>query len=556
MRVVDDRKTSAVFRAVMPLALVVLTAMIYLNTLGNGFVYDDHSQIIRNPWIKDIRYLPSVFSSHSFGFLNNSAVPQSYRPMVFVVYMLEYAAFGLQPRGWHLLNSVFHAVNSVMVFALLLRLLDGYRRGDWQEAPVMRYLPPFFGAVLFAVHPVNSEPVSWVGCVPELLYTFLCLTILYSHVKTSGIRHSRDFNNIRYSVLTSLLFFLAILFKETAVFLPAVILVYDYMTAEDGRFLTRQRVVSYIPYAAACAAYIAVRISAIGHLAPERLHHSYLSVFQNLLNAPVLLAGHLTHLIFPADMPFQLFAPVLSVYEPKFLLSVAFISAASALVMLFWKKVHPLYIIALFLILLPLIPTLYTSAISLFPHADRYLYFPSIGLSLFLSTALKRFMDYSLKNGRRRYVWGVAGLFMAVAIFFSWSAEKRSLVWKDDFTLWSMSADGGPENYFALYNIGIVYFTQNRMDEGIRKMEESLEANKLRAHPDKTMLIGAHSSLARAYKEKGLIQKAAEEYREILRFFPEDGQALLNLKALCAEMEPAEGLVPEVCSISARMPPL
>lgn len=548
MSVIDHRNTDIAYRLTIATVLCAVTALIYFNTLGHGFVYDDHTQIIKNPWIKDIRYIPNVFTSHSFGFLDSNSMPESYRPMVFVVYMLEYAAFGLKPWGWHLLNSLFHAINSIMVFALLSRLLDEYQSGDGKQAPVVRYLPPFFGAVLFAVHPVNSEPVSWVGCVPELLYTFISLTILYSHVKTSRLRHSRTFNNVRYSVLTGLLFFLAILFKETAVFLPAAILSYDLLTAKGGRFMTRQRVVSYLPYVAAFASYIAIRILAIGHLAPRRIYHSYLSVFQNLMNAPVHLTAHLMDLIFPADKPFHLFAPVLSAYEPRFLLSLAFILAATTFVLLYRKKLHPLYIMALLLICLPLIPTLYISAISLFPHADRYLYCPTIGLSLFLATALKRFIAHSSEKGRKRYVWVVGGLFMALAIFFSWSAEKRSLVWKNDFTLWSKSAGVGKDNYVALYNIGIFYFQQNRMDEGIQKMKESLEANKRRAHPYKAMLVLTHNNLGRAYKEAGAIRKAAEEYKEALRLSPTYARSLINLKTLCAEMESVGETMPEACS--------
>ena len=394
MGVMEDKKDCALCRVFMALALAALTATVYLNALGNGFVYDDHSQIVGNPWIKDIRYLPEIFSTHSFGFLGDGFAALSYRPMVFVVYMAEYAVFGLKPLGWHLINSLLHTVNSVMVFLTLSRLLEGYRvRDTLMQGQAVFHIPAFFGSVLFAVHPVNSEPVSWVGCVPELFYAFLCLTVLYGHIKTFGERAVPPPKVIAYPVLTGILFFLAVLFKETAIFLPVLLVVYDCMMAKEERFLSARRIRRYIPYAAAAAVYLAVRWLALGRIAPPQKYHSYLSALEYLLNAPVFIAHEALMLLYPNAGPFRLFKPVLSVTEPGFLFSIAFFCLAAALFLRNRKKVHPLCMMALSLVVLPLLPTLYSPAISRFPLADRYLYFSSIGFALFLALAVRRLVN-------------------------------------------------------------------------------------------------------------------------------------------------------------------
>ncbi len=518
----------------MALALAALTAAIYLNALGNGFVYDDHSQIVGNPWIKDIRYLPKIFLSHSFGFLGDDFAALSYRPMVFVVYMAEYAVFGLKPWGWHLINSLLHVVNSVMVFLTISRLLEGYRVSDTraQSQPVF-HIPAFFGAVLFAVHPVNSEPVSWVGCVPELFYVFMCMTVLYGHIKTFGDRRVPPPEGLAYPVLTGVLFFLAVLFKETAIFLPALLLVYDRIREKDGGFFSVQKMVRYVPYAAAAAVYLAARWLALGRIAPPQQYHSYLSALEYLLNAPVFIVHEALMLLYPDAVPFRLLKPVLSVTEPDFLFSLAFLCLLAVLFLWNRKKVHPLYFMALSLVALPLLPTLYSPAISRFPLADRYLYFPSIGFALFLALAVRRLVNYGMNVERRVYVWALTGAFAALAVCSSWSAEKRSLVWKDDLTLWSASAVKDPENYYAFYNLGIAYFRTARMNEGVLMMKASVAANRLMAHPDKVMLASAHRSLARAYGETGLVREAKNEYREVLRFSPADRSAFALLKSLC-----------------------
>ena len=145
---------------------------------------------------------------------------------------------------------------------------------------------------------------------------------------------------------------------------------------------------------------------------------------------------------------------------------------------------------------------------------------------------------------RRAYVWAFTGAFAALAVFSSWSAEKKSLVWKDDLTLWSASAVKDPGNYYAFYNLGIAYFRTARMHEGVRMMEASVETNTLMAHPDKVMLASAHRNLARAYREMGLVREAKNEYREVLRFSPADRSALALLKSLCDGTEDRAGLTP------------
>jgi protein O-mannosyl-transferase len=226
---------------------------------------------------------------------------------------------------------------------------------------------------------------------------------------------------------------------------------------------------------------------------------------------------------------------VLTASAPEFLYSVALLCLVTAILIRYRARVHPLYAIAFFLMLFPLIPTLYSPAISRFPFADRYLYFPSVGFSLFLALLLKRMIIYGVQKGQRRFAWGVAAVFVSVAVLASLGAVKKSLVWKDDLTLWSVSAGEDPENYYALYNIAIAYFRQGRLSEGIDKMERSVEANTLRAHPDRLMLVSAIESLARAYREAGYVEKSKKNYREVLRHSPMNSSAAKSLRDLCAQ---------------------
>ena len=137
---------------VLSLILAALVFAAYWNTLPGGFVYDDNEQILENTWITDSKYLPSIFSSHSFGFAKGKEHGNTYRPLVFSVYMAEYSFFGLDPRGWHFVNIIFHALNTVLVFFTASLLLK--RPG---EKGLLNTLPPFTAAAVFALHPKTAK---------------------------------------------------------------------------------------------------------------------------------------------------------------------------------------------------------------------------------------------------------------------------------------------------------------------------------------------------------------------------------------------------------------
>ena len=92
-----------------------------------------------------------------------------YRPMMYVIYMLTHYLFGIAPWGFHLVSAVFHAGSSVLVFLIAGILFSKYKSPS-------KYLSiPLMAAVLFAVHPIHTEAVNWVSCVPELSYSLFCL---------------------------------------------------------------------------------------------------------------------------------------------------------------------------------------------------------------------------------------------------------------------------------------------------------------------------------------------------------------------------------------------
>ena len=151
----------------MYVAIIVIFSFISnINTLSNGFVWDDIQQVINNRWITDIIYLKSIFTENVAGFVPGSSTSY-YRPLMYVFYMAVYGVFGLESWGWHLINLLVHIGVVIVLFLLTKRLLSQTDTASNQTA----YRISFAAALMFAVHPIHTEAVAWVGALPELTYT-------------------------------------------------------------------------------------------------------------------------------------------------------------------------------------------------------------------------------------------------------------------------------------------------------------------------------------------------------------------------------------------------
>ncbi len=138
------------------LIVIATSAIVYLNTLGNGFVWDDSDQVLGNPWIRDIKSLPKIFANSVWAFKPEPTGSNYYRPLTESVDMLGYAISGLRPWGYHLVSVLFHVCSSVLVFLLATILLHD-KANNSKGISI-----PLAAAVIFAVHPIHAEAVAWV----------------------------------------------------------------------------------------------------------------------------------------------------------------------------------------------------------------------------------------------------------------------------------------------------------------------------------------------------------------------------------------------------------
>ncbi len=193
-----------------------MVLLVYSNTFYSSFHFDD------NPAIVDNQAIRRVTTDNLLTLL------QGTRPVVNYSLLLNYQIGGLNVVGWHSFNISLHAVNSFFVYLLILWTLRlpalSARYGDRAARMAL------FGALLFAVHPVQTESVTYIISRTELLAAFFYLAAFLFFIKGAT---TRKFSHYIVSFSMSLL---AMKSKEWAVTLPAVLMLYDFLFLSDGKW--------------------------------------------------------------------------------------------------------------------------------------------------------------------------------------------------------------------------------------------------------------------------------------------------------------------------------
>lgn len=513
-----NKKGFDMARAVPVVIIIAATLAVYAASLGNGFVYDDHELILNNRLITGLRHMPQAFTTSLWSF--KGMVSNTYRPMLHLIFLVERAAFGASPWGYHLTAIALHAMNAVTVF--LIASFFAFEKKEYgtdsaaqRGARVFRFpvkrgfygdLPPLLAGLLFSLHPINSEAVSWVSAITELTYTLFFLLSFYFFMRF------RAGQGRGFYALSVVCFPVALLSKETAIVLPALIAAYD-LSGEGVSFIRRWK--DYLLYILAAVLYMALRTISVGGL----LHHKQISLSARELAVNIfpLIFKYAWKLV----LPIRLNAIYVMEYTASLLEPAAVAGAIVAAVFILClalslRKRQALT--GLLLMALPLLPVLYIPALSNAAFADRYLYLPSAGFALLIALAIKPLFASS---GARKYKAIILPLFAAVLVLYSVGSFKRSLVWKDDLTLWQDTVVKSPSSKYAHYNLALAYREKGDVNKAITDFEEAIRLDP--AYED------AHYNLAWVYDYAGDHDRAIAHYRDTIRLNPASADAYFNI---------------------------
>ncbi|MBZ5528277.1 MAG: tetratricopeptide repeat protein [Acidobacteriia bacterium] len=448
--------------------LLLICVAVYANTLGNGFVYDDKQQVLENAYLTDWRYIPQIFGTTVWSFVGEAGTTNYYRPLMTFSYLVLWQTCGDLPYGFHLLNLLVNAGVVLMVFLAGRRIFADSRIG-------------WVAALLFAVHPVHTEAVSWIASLPDLQVTFFALLCLWLFADPAP-RNGRHL----LAILAS--FLLALLSKEPAIMLAPLALAFEHGVSprRDSSGLASQ-VARYAPLGALAVAYLLLRIALFGKIAPV-LQRAMLSWPEAIYSAFALTVGYARLLVFPVHLSaFHVFHASHELSEPLVLAGILIVALGIAGI-LFLRKRAPAAAFALLWAGVTLAPVLNARWMASNVLAERYLYLPSVGFCWFVAWGGVRLWDSAApRPGFSRSLRpALAVALCALSVLGCARIISRNTIWRDDLTLYTDTLKGNPEAYIIQHNLGAVYFDKSDYSRAQREWEAALAGK-----PDNVVTMNA-----------------------------------------------------------------
>jgi Flp pilus assembly protein TadD len=525
--------------ALLAIGIVVPTILVYAQTLRFAFVtLDDPLYVTANPHIRNgitgegIRW---VFTHEHGG---------SWHPVTGLSHMLDCELYGLRAGGHHFTNVAIHVANSVLLFALLLRMT----RAAWPSTAV---------ALLFAVHPLHVESVAWVSGRKDVLSAFFGFLAIGAYVA-----YTRRGGAGRY-LLVLALFALALMAKPMLVSLPVLLLCLDYWplgrvapadreraaggrgkeralpgpsatgelpagvgnaladTAVDGQGSFGALVVEKLPMALTAA--IAGAGTYLGHRGAGTLAAGEtIPLGLRFANAAVSYARYAAKTLWPFDLGVHYQHPNLPGGTPWAWWQVAGAAGLLAAVSV-WvvrqRRDRPYALAGWLWYLAALVPVLGLVQVGRHAMADRYTYIPLVGL--FVIGAWRLAEVQATRSGagllRPAAAAGAAAVLVACGVC-SYSQARH---WRSSRALYEHTLAVAPGSALMHNNLAIELAREGETAAAIDHYRRALVLE-----PD---FPNAHNNLANALQRAGRLDEAVTHYRRALEIEPAYASAHANL---------------------------
>jgi predicted negative regulator of RcsB-dependent stress response len=459
--------------AVLLRGTVVLTFLIYIRTITFDWVFDDHVQVVLNPWLSTWGSLKQMFTLHSWAFSDYGFAGKFYRPMYLVWLLVNNKLFGGLPGWFHLAGLFLHVAVVILAYLTARRLLK-----DDRSAAV--------AALLFALHPGKVEAVAWVaGLTEPLLAVFFFGTVL------AYLRWQQDEPRaIRWLWISVACFAGALFSKETAVFAPCLILVHFWQ--QENKPGLKPVLQLATPYFVVGLGYWIIRLKVMSGIA--QLGGKF-SIAKTIYTVPMALCWYVQHTLWPFGL--SLLYPemvVRSALTAQFIVPVLVLFAMLAVFIVVARKSSLALLMGLWFVLTILPPV---GAVLLVQPHDRYLYIPMFGAAVIGADLIGRL--------KQKTALAIVGL---IAVAFTIGSYRTTSYWEDDLHIFARGMEKAPNNTAARSFYAGALTAAGQKDQAFAVMLEGY-----RQRPESANISLA---LAQMYESNGDVSEARKYYEHTL----------------------------------------
>jgi len=460
------RATRKVSRVAQPPAATVSVGgsflWVWLFAAGMIIANIAYSPALNGPFLFDDYHLP--FSNPNAGHMPMAFWIGGVRPVLMASYWLNYQVSGTHAPSYRFSNLIIHAATTVVVFFLLQRLLELAR------IPRNTFLISLFGAALFLLHPLQTESVAYVAGRSELVSGFFLLSAWLVFVK-----HIENETKLATALIILLLAAAAVLGKESAISLPAVLLLTDWYWNPAGlREQIRRRWKLYLPI---LIGGLVAGIAIIHSLSRSNAALSVKGVtpFRYAITECHVILTYLRLFLIPigqnGDWQVPFYRSLADHGAWLYILGILILLCG---IVLSYRRA-PLLSFGLAVFLVLLMPT--SSIVPINDAlAERRMYVPIVGLIL-AGVAIAQ--CFHLDSARSRAAATVV-LVVAATLTF-----QRSRVWGSDVAFWENVIQETPGNSRAHLGLGDSYLFRRRFADALKEFEA---VEKLDGASEKTIL--------------------------------------------------------------------
>lgn len=502
--------------------IVFFICIAYSNiTIQNFLEWDDTHYVLTNQHIQSftIKNILWMFTDFSMG---------NWHPVTWLSYVINYILWGDNPLPYKIINIVIHILNSALVYIISFRLLKHVKNSYHSNLGSALYdvsnnelqYASIFVGILFSIHPLHVESVSWISERKDVLYSFFFLLTIICY-----LNYKEEHLNKKWFILSIIMFLLSLGSKSMSVTTPAILVLIDIYplnlvkknnSLKDSLKLLFHDKITFI--------LLAILVSLIALLTQTGAIKSagILSLDSRIINACMSIFQYLFHFLYPANLStfysFQPWAKDPNIFSaiPIFAFVVItgfFIYLAKS------KKVYFPFVCWLYFII-ALLPVIGIVKVGGQASADRYTYMPLLSAYVVFAAFVAIIWHKAQIKLYHKYT--------VLVVLFSWIVllthftYLQNAYWKNDETLWMRAISLDPGNSDMPYsNLGAIYINSRNTGAAIIALNKSIDIQPLNS--------GALLRLGQAYELMGKDKQAMYAYKKIIRTLPNDATGYVSL---------------------------
>ncbi len=510
-------------RALPYILLGVAVTAIWLPSLSNEFTnWDDNVYVYENNRIYhlNVQNVSRILNP-------TTRTAQDWTPFVTLTHAIEYQIVGLEPALYHATNVLAHLGATLLTFALFLRV----------GVPMS---VAFAGALIFGIHPLQTESVTWVSGRKNLLSTLFGFGAILVYLRDTP-------RSYRWSLV---LMVLSALSKGIAIVIPPLLVLTLLFSRRDVRW--GRQALRLAPFFAVALLRGLATVSFQEHVWART---ATFPLLERMAIMGGVLGSYFQQFFWPTELrAFSAWSPqLINKLQPLWWILVLGLSGLVAWVAL---RVRWVGYLGLF-IPLTLFPMLNVFPAPFF-QADRYLY-----MTIPAVAALVVAGGYAITAGLGRFWIPTTALALWCGLVLTPATLRQIPVWENSYTLWTHTLRYEPTWHVAFNNLGLWYTSQGDLDQAARYYEQALavrpnffESRLNLAHtyyrtdrnPEAEAMLRrllqeegdnlpkAHHGLAQVLHKREAFVEAEMEYRRSLALKPENLEALTNLGTLIYDL--------------------